>query len=106
MCATLNHRKKVKAEPIRLIPQKLSENLKLSMVMHFWFDIRESSRCTIQCLTLFIISVVLARRHQHGARGHYFFLKGPRAPPAGLLTWSAFSHRLISLLFNNNVVKG
>jgi len=32
ICATLNHRKNMKAEPSRLIPQKPTENLELSIV--------------------------------------------------------------------------
>jgi len=31
--ATLNHRKNMKAEPSRLIPRKLTENLELSIVV-------------------------------------------------------------------------
>jgi len=32
ICASLNHRKKMKAEPIRLIPRKLTANLELFAV--------------------------------------------------------------------------
>jgi len=33
MCANLNHRKKMKAEPSRVISRKLTANLELSMIL-------------------------------------------------------------------------
>ena len=36
MCPSLNHRKKMKAEPSRLIPRKPTENLELLFVSLHW----------------------------------------------------------------------
>jgi len=38
ICASLNHRKNMKAEPSRLIPRKLAENLELQIVGNLYIS--------------------------------------------------------------------